>query len=85
MTRDEAAAELAKPIYPADLLVEDRDFVLKKLGLSEAEFTAIMALPRKAHRDFEFEGSLFHRFPIFKGLRPLWRKWKAGPQPPPSS
>lgn len=78
MSRDEAIAELAKPIYPQELLREDMEFALKKFDLTEAEFSEIMQRPRKAHRDFDFEGSIFHRFTPLKLLRPLWRKWKTG-------
>jgi N-acetyl sugar amidotransferase len=76
MTRDEGIAELAKPIYPQGLLLEDMEFALKKFNLTEAEFGEIMQRPRKAHRDFDFEGSIFHRFTPLKLLRPLWRKLK---------
>jgi N-acetyl sugar amidotransferase len=76
MTRDEGILELSRPIYPPGLLLEDMDFALKKFGLTEAEFFEIMQYPRKAHRDFDFEGSSFHRFPLLKLLRPLWHKWQ---------
>lgn len=47
ITRDEALEELKKEPYPTDLQLQDRHYVLNKLGLSEDEFDAIMALPRK--------------------------------------
>jgi hypothetical protein len=45
MTREEALDELRKPPYPVDQQRADRVYVAKKLGLSETEFEAILALP----------------------------------------
>jgi N-acetyl sugar amidotransferase len=73
MTKAEALEEMKKPLYDEDQLKLDKDFVLKKLGLTEAEFDAIMKLPVRSHREFETEGSFFNYYPIFKPLRPLWR------------
>jgi len=52
MSREQALAELEKPIYPEELFREDYEFVLKKLSLSESEFSKIMALPAKTFRDY---------------------------------
>ncbi|MFN8343198.1 MAG: hypothetical protein U0V64_16175 [Cyclobacteriaceae bacterium] len=58
MTREQALAELQQPTYPEELLKEDRIFVLKKLGLSEAEFEQIMKAPPKTFRDYPNQYSL---------------------------
>ncbi len=52
MTRDEALAELAQETYPPELQREDLAYVCGKFGLSEAEFAAIMDLPRKRFEDY---------------------------------
>ncbi len=52
MTRDEALAEIAKPAYDPDLLREDKEYVVKKLGISMDEFEAIMAEKPRAHDEF---------------------------------
>lgn len=44
-TREAALAELAGPPYDPALIAQDRSFVIKKFGLSEAEFDAIMQAP----------------------------------------
>ena len=45
MTRDEAVTELAKPLYdPAELAV-DRDYVIRKFGLTSTEFDEIRMGP----------------------------------------
>lgn len=51
MTRDEAVTELAKPLYdPAELAV-DRDYVIRKLGLTSTEFDEILHGPIRRHTD----------------------------------
>jgi N-acetyl sugar amidotransferase len=53
MTREEALAELEKPLYEPKALAADKEYVLKKFGLSEAEFEKIMKLPVRRHQDFK--------------------------------
>jgi hypothetical protein len=52
LTRDAALAEVALPAYPPDMVVPDKIFVAKKLGISVEEFDAIMALPKKRFNDY---------------------------------
>jgi hypothetical protein len=53
MNRDEALAEIARPVYSNTRdLNEDKGFVLKKLGLTEKEFEEIMTLPNRTYRDY---------------------------------
>jgi N-acetyl sugar amidotransferase len=52
ITRDAALAELAEPLYDATQLEHDRDYVVKKLGLTVDDFDAIMAAPPVAHATF---------------------------------
>jgi N-acetyl sugar amidotransferase len=52
MTRDEALAEIQKPALSEEMEREDRAFVAKKLGLSDAEFDAIMNAERKTFWDY---------------------------------
>lgn len=77
ITKAEALDELKKPPYGAEQLKADKDFVLKKLGLSEEAFEAYMKQPPRKHSEFDTEGSLFHYYPYLKPLRPLWQAVKA--------
>lgn len=52
MTREEALAELATPPCPPDLLEQDRQFVIKKLGLTDVEFDEIMDRPEKNYLEY---------------------------------
>lgn len=52
ITREEALEELKKPTYPPTLQEEDREYVIKKLGLTDAEFEKIMNTPPKTIYDY---------------------------------
>lgn len=52
MTRGQAIEEIKTPPYPAELAEQDRDYVIKKLGMSEAAFEALMNLPPRSFRDY---------------------------------
>ena len=52
MTREAALAALAEDHYPAELRLADRKFVMKKLGLSEADYQAILAAPPRTHAEY---------------------------------
>lgn len=53
LDRDEALDLLKAPTYDPELQRQDRVYVLKKLGLSDAEFDAIMTTPPRSFRDFK--------------------------------
>jgi hypothetical protein len=69
LSREEALAVIAKPLYEPDELRAESDYVRKKLGFDETEWNAIMAAPPRSHRDFASD----RRFagPIFLTLRAL--------------
>jgi N-acetyl sugar amidotransferase len=71
LSREAALAELALPMYPAGQLEQDRELVLKKLGLTPKEWDEIMQLPVRRHTDFETERSAYTMYPWLKPLRPL--------------
>jgi len=77
MTKEEAIEELKTPIYDAKQLEIDKEFVLKKLGLSKVEFKRIMDLPVRSHTDFETEaGSYFDKYPILKPIQRIYKTIK---------
>jgi len=53
MTREQALEEIAKPPYPADLFAKDYAFVLKKFGITDEQFQAMMQEPVKTFRDYK--------------------------------
>lgn len=63
LTREQALKNLEAPIYPSEeLLEEDREFVIKKLGLTEHQFVEIMELPPKTFADYPS----YERMPFFR-------------------
>jgi hypothetical protein len=58
ITKQEALKELELPLYKPEELRQDIEYVMKKFGLTTAEFEAIMrAAPRK-HEEFKTDSSL---------------------------
>lgn len=72
MTRLQALEEMKNPPYEETQLKIDKEFVLKKLDLTEEAFSTIMREPIRSHRDFDTEGSFFNYYPVLKPLKPLW-------------
>jgi N-acetyl sugar amidotransferase len=65
LSRGSALLEIARPPLDAGQLEIDRQFVIKKLGLSEAEFAAIAAAPIRS----------FWQYPSYEAERPfLWER-----------
>jgi hypothetical protein len=59
--------ELQKPTYAPSIQEDDREYVAKKLGIGDAEFDAIMNLPRKSFWDYPSYGRVIEG-PMFKGI-----------------
>lgn len=68
MTRDEALAKMRTSVYEEALLRQDTQFVLKKFGLTPAEFEAIVKAPSKTARDYPNHHFLFHRLRRWKNV-----------------
>ena len=68
MTRDEALAEMEKPAYPEGLLREDMQFVIKKFGLTQEKFDAIIHVPSKQATDYPNHYFLFHKLQGYKNI-----------------
>lgn len=63
MTREEALAELARPPHLDDGIIE---VVKRRLRLSDAEFDAVMAAPKRTFRDYPNYKRTFERMrPVF--------------------
>src|SRR4030095_9654246 len=62
MTKEEALLELEKPLYEPAQLKSDKEYVMKKFGLSPEEFDKIMHLPVKKHSAFKSDRVLKERY-----------------------
>jgi N-acetyl sugar amidotransferase len=65
MTRADALTELDKPLYSEAELDKDREYVLKKLGLTEAEFKAILAERPRSHSEYKSDAGLKSKYMNF--------------------
>lgn len=52
LTREDALKDLEKPLYDEKELVFDKEYVAKKLGVSNAEFEEILKAPPHSYKDF---------------------------------
>lgn len=74
LDRASAARDLEQPPCPAELVEQDRQFFMKKLGLGQAEFEAIMQAPAKTYRDYPNQNWLFTNLPrILQTVRRIVR------------
>lgn len=62
MSRAEALSELTEPPASDDVLKADKEFVLKKLKLSDAEFNEIMKAAPKTFSDYPNNAALWKRY-----------------------
>lgn len=53
MSREAALAQLAEPLYEADELRRDRQYLCRKLRIDEEEFEELMARPVHRYSDFD--------------------------------
>lgn len=52
ITRDAALKEIHSEVYSQSMMAEDRDLILKKLGMSEKEWDQIVASPVHGHDEY---------------------------------
>ena len=53
MTRDEALKILEQPPYDTDVMIQDKEYIAKKLGVSVKEFDEIIEGPNKTPADYK--------------------------------
>jgi N-acetyl sugar amidotransferase len=68
--REEALVELRKEPYPVELQQQDREYVLKKFGLTEAAFDKIMNEPPRRFEDYPSYSTGW----AFHALRHVYRR-----------
>ncbi len=74
ISREAALQEIQKPTYAPSLQEEDREYVIKKLGLTEEEFEAIMKAPPKTFWDYPSYSRIVEG-PLLRGAYRLARDW----------
>ena len=71
MTREEAIEEIKLPIYDPELLIEDTEYVIKKLGLTNEQFDEIIDAPPVPHTHYKSIITVGKRFKYI--LKPIWK------------
>jgi len=74
MTREDAKKELSNPMCEPFELEQDKQFILKKLGLSSEEFELIMNTPIRRHDEFKTDEVYWKRyFSVLRSMNRLLR------------
>lgn len=66
ITRHQALVELEEPIFDPKRLEEDKEYVIKKLGITDKEFEDLMNLPAKTFMDYRNIYALFERLKKYR-------------------
>jgi N-acetyl sugar amidotransferase len=78
ISREEAFRQYAMPAYDAEQLKDDKDYVLKKLGLTNNEFESYMKAPVKDHYEYpsikKYWDLYFKTIAVLKPIRNIFRK-----------
>lgn len=78
MTREQALEELKKPVYDPDEQQNDKEYVVKKLGLTGEEFENLMKLPVKSHLDYPNNQWIYKKLSRIDEIISLFRKLLIG-------
>lgn len=62
ITRNEALSELGNPPAAQEIIEQDRNYVMKKLGFSDSEFSSIMSSAPKNFSEYPNNDALWKRF-----------------------
>jgi N-acetyl sugar amidotransferase len=62
ITKEAALKELELPLYQDDGLKQDKEYVLKKLGLTPQAFDAIMEMEPRKHEEFKTDKELKEKY-----------------------
>ncbi len=73
LTKEEAVKELEQPLYDSAVLQKEKDFFLKKLGLSPEEWKQIMETPPQSHLKFETEQPLDKQYKWIAPIKKAYR------------
>jgi len=78
ITRDDAIASLAEPLYDARELERDISYFCKKLGISREEFEQFMHVPRRGYADFDNWTQIRGRLKRIQSIaeKTLGRRWR---------
>jgi N-acetyl sugar amidotransferase len=73
ITREEALIELQKPLYEPSVLSEDKDYFLKKMGVSQEFFDKYLLAPSVPQSQYGVQPFLSDQYKWIKYLKPFYR------------
>jgi N-acetyl sugar amidotransferase len=76
LSKAAALEQLKEPLYQSTELRQEKEYVLKKFGLSDSAFEALMQAPRIEHKEFGKQQPITEKYPVLKLLRPFKRIFK---------
>ena len=78
LSKDEAKIQLSLEIYPPQLLKQDKEFIIKKFGITEDQLLNFINLPKRSHYEFDHMKPLAQRYVLLKPIMMLKKiiyKW----------
>jgi N-acetyl sugar amidotransferase len=73
ISKMQALEELKETLYTPDELAKEKEYVLKKLGLSDFEFEKYMEMPRTDHNTYGVQPFITDQYKLLRLLRPIVR------------
>ena len=73
ITKQKALAELQQPLYTPEVFEREKDFLLKKFSLTEADWEGIMKTPPRSHYDFATERPLDEQYKWMRPIKKVYR------------
>lgn len=75
ITKEEALEKLkSQPYESFDLMLQDKNYVLKKFGITEILFDEYMKMERREHKEFKFLQSIWETYPFLKPFRKIVKR-----------
>jgi len=76
ISREEALAQLKLPLYSSQELKTDKEYFIKKLGISNDFFEKYIHAPQVSHSYYGEQKLLLDAYPFLRPLRPIYRLYK---------
>ena len=74
MTRDEALEKIKEDPIDADRLFADKEYIIKKFGLTAESFDALMSLPVREHTEYASMVNVYRKLkPVYKRIKPIFK------------
>jgi len=76
ISKEQALIELEQPLYDPNELIQDKEYVIKKLGFTSIEFDKILSEEPRSHKEFLVEGPIERHFTWIKPFKIIYKLFK---------